>query len=398
MEKNFVLWVHGLITDALQQAGVPERLLSRFETLIMSAIMLVMAFIIMEIIYRISLFVFRRIAGHKHYGFLQYIIKGKRLRRLGYVIPPLFVEVMLPFVLADKPALLRYSENITWIWFTVCVVVNINTLLIAIGESAFTNSKYHDRPIKGFLQISRITVLLVAAIIIISILTNKSPVYLIGGLGAFAAVLMLIAKDSIMGFVGGFLLLENDMVRLGDWIEIPGTGINGNVFDISLTIVKVRNWDNTIATIPPYTLINQSFINWRGMSESGGRRIARGYTVKLDNIKPCSENMIQRIVNFDQRLGEYIKGKDGETGNVSLAGTMETNAGLFRAYADIYLRNHPMIQGLFPPSSSTTGVRCFAAAFITSLPSCGLPVKNIMSKRLSKSASFTVLFPCTTAM
>ena len=344
MEKNFVLWVHGLITDALQQAGVPERLLSRFETLIMSAIMLVMAFIIMEIIYRISLFVFRRIAGHKHYGFLQYIIKGKRLRRLGYVIPPLFVEVMLPFVLADKPALLRYSENITWIWFTVCVVVNINTLLIAIGESAFTNSKYHDRPIKGFLQISRITVLLVAAIIIISILTNKSPVYLIGGLGAFAAVLMLIAKDSIMGFVGGFLLLENDMVRLGDWIEIPGTGINGNVFDISLTIVKVRNWDNTIATIPPYTLINQSFINWRGMSESGGRRIARGYTVKLDNIKPCSENMIQRIVNFDQRLGEYIKGKDGETGNVSLAGTMETNAGLFRAYADIYLRNHPMIR------------------------------------------------------
>ena len=306
--------------------------------------MLVMAFIIMEIIYRISLFVFRRIAGHKHYGFLQYIIKGKRLRRLGYVIPPLFVEVMLPFVLADKPALLRYSENITWIWFTVCVVVNINTLLIAIGESAFTNSKYHDRPIKGFLQISRITVLLVAAIIIISILTNKSPVYLIGGLGAFAAVLMLIAKDSIMGFVGGFLLLENDMVRLGDWIEIPGTGINGNVFDISLTIVKVRNWDNTIATIPPYTLINQSFINWRGMSESGGRRIARGYTVKLDNIKPCSENMIQRVVNFDQRLGEYIKGKDGKTGNVSLAGTMETNAGLFRAYADIYLRNHPMIR------------------------------------------------------
>ena len=170
MEKNFVLWVHGLITDALQQAGVPERLLSRFETLIMSAIMLVMAFIIMEIIYRISLFVFRRIAGHKHYGFLQYIIKGKRLRRLGYVIPPLFVEVMLPFVLADKPALLRYSENITWIWFTVCVVVNINTLLIAIGESAFTNSKYHDRPIKGFLQISRITVILIAVIIIISIL------------------------------------------------------------------------------------------------------------------------------------------------------------------------------------------------------------------------------------
>ena len=180
--------------------------------------------------------------------------------------------------------------------------MKVNTLLIAIGDSAFTNSKYHDRPIKGFIQISRITVLLIAAIIIISILTNKSPVYLIGGLGAFAAVRMLIAKDSIMGFVGGFLLLENDMVRLGDWIEIPGTGINGNVFDISLTIVKVRNWDNTIATIPPYTLINQSFINWRGMSESGGRRIARGYTLKLDHIKPCTEELLQKLKDIQRKI------------------------------------------------------------------------------------------------
>jgi hypothetical protein len=110
-----------------------------------------------------------------------------------------------------------------------------------------------------------------------------------------------------MGFVGGFLLLENDMVRLGDWIEIPGTGINGNVFDISLTIVKVRNWDNTIATIPPYTLINQSFINWRGMNESGGRRIARGYTLKLDHIKPCTEELLQKLKDIDSSLKEYIE-------------------------------------------------------------------------------------------
>ena len=349
MDKNVVSWLHEVINSLSSSIGVPTGFLTRFELLILFCIMFAVAFVIMEVIYRITLFACRRIAGRKHYEFLAYVIKGKRLRRLCYVIPPIFVEIMLPLVLTHKPTILRYSENITWIWFTVCVVININTLLITIGESAFTNSKYHDRPIKGFLQITRVVVILIAAIIIISILTNKSPVYLIGGLGAFAAVLMLIAKDSIMGFVGGFLLLENDMVRLGDWIEIPGTGINGNVFDISLTIVKVRNWDNTIATIPPYTLINQSFINWRGMSESGGRRIARGYTIKLDHIKPCNEKMLQRLMRFDKGLCEYIKRKSSESANTSgngtdRYGTIETNAGLFRAYADIYLRNHPMIR------------------------------------------------------
>lgn len=354
MEKNVFDWFNGILEKMLLFLGVSQHHIKYLEILITFCFVFLIAFAVMEIIYRISFFACKRILHRRNYEFLHYIIIGKRLRRLGYIIPPIFVEVMLPFVFTGRPTLLHYSENITWIWFTVCVVINVNTLLIAIGESAFTNSKYHDRPIKGFIQISRITVLLIAAIIIISILTNKSPVYLIGGLGAFAAVLMLIAKDSIMGFVGGFLLLENDMVRLGDWIEIPGTEINGNVFDISLTIVKVRNWDNTIATIPPYTLINQSFINWRGMSESGGRRIARGYTLKLDHIKPCTEELLQKLKDFDSSLKEYIerkyeqlkKGVARNTGNPDglSNGTIDTNAGLFRAYADIYLHKHPMIR------------------------------------------------------
>ena len=187
-----------------------------------------------------------------------------------------------------------------------------------------------------------------------SILTNKSPLYLIGGLGAFAAVLLLITKDSIMGFVGGFLLLENDMVRLGDWIEMHGTNINGIVTDISLTIVKVQNFDNTIVTIPPYSLINNSFTNWRGMTDSGGRRIARGYTVKVDNITPCDKALLDRVRGFDADLDDYITRKceqksKGQTANTAnpeglVNGTVDTNAGLFRAYAEIYLRKHPLIR------------------------------------------------------
>ena len=354
MERNILEWLNGVLEKALLRSGVSERFVERFESPIILCITVLLSFAVMEIIYRIILFACRKIEHRKHYEFLQHLIKGKRVRKLTYTIPPLLVEITLPVILEERPVLLQYSERITWIWFVVCVVISINTLLTTIGESAFTNSKYHDKPIKGFLQISRITVFIIAVIIVISILTNKSPVYLIGGLGAFAAVLMLIAKDSIMGFVGGFLLLENDMVRLGDWIEIPGTGINGSVFDISLTIVKVRNWDNTIATIPPYSLINESFINWRGMSESGGRRIARGYTIKLDNIKPCSTKMLERLKKLDKELEVYIIRKyeqymNGEICNTSNPeglpnGTIDTNAGLFRAYADIYLRKHPMIR------------------------------------------------------
>lgn len=354
MANNPVRWINEILEELLMHMGIPGKFIAQSETPIIFGIVLLLAFAVMEVTYRITFFLCRRIARHRHYEFLQHIIKGKRLRKIGYIIPPVFVEVMLPLVLDVQPAIMQYAEKATWIWFVISVVIGINTLLTTLGESAFTNSKYHDRPIKGFLQITRITVFIIAAIIIISILTDKSPVYLIGGLGAFAAVLMLIAKDSIMGFVGGFLLLENDMVRLGDWIEMPGTGINGCVFDISLTIVKVRNWDNTIATIPPYTLINESFINWRGMSDSGGRRIARGYTVKLDNIKPCNTEMLQRLKRVDKRLEEYItrkceeneKGVSYNTANPGgLAnGTIDTNAGLFRAYADIYLRKHPMIR------------------------------------------------------
>ena len=260
--------------EILSHLGVKEKYIEEAETTIIFAIIFIIAFAIMEAGYRILHFIIKKIVRHKEYLFLSQMLNGKRLRAVTSIISPIIMDVMIQLFFDDRQTLLYYSERVVWIYFIVCFVSGTNAILNAVGDSAFTNSKYHDRPIKGFIQISKIVVYIIATIIIISIITDKSPVYLIGGLGAFAAVLMLIAKDSIMGFVGGFLLLENDMIRLGDWIEMPGTSINGNVFDISLTIVKVRNWDNTIATIPPYTLINSSFINWRGMNECGGRRIA----------------------------------------------------------------------------------------------------------------------------
>ena len=347
-------YIYEKVKEMLIDMGVSHGAVEQYDTLIISAIVITTAVAAMEIAYRISLFAIRRIVKRRKYNFLLQILKGKRLRKVAHMLVPITINALLPVTTAPGSIILHYIEQAVSIYYILAMVIATTAVLSALGDSAFNNSKFHDRPVKGFIQVGKIVVILVAVIIIISILTNKSPLYLIGGLGAFAAVLMLIAKDSIMGFVGGFLLLENDMVRLGDWIEIPGTSINGNVFDISLTIVKVRNWDNTIATIPPYTLINGTFINWRGMSESGGRRIARGYTVKLDNIKPCSETMLRRVKKLDDELATYIAIKtrqalDGKTANTAnpdglLNGTIDTNAGLFRAYAEMYLRRHPLIR------------------------------------------------------
>ena len=353
MKQEVADFLSSKIALLLGKLEVPSSVAGKIDTLILVLLLLLVIFVVAEIVYRVVLFLSRRIQKRRHYLFLEKLTINKRLRGLVYILPPIMISSMLPFVLDSGKPLFIYIEHFVWIYFVIAVVVAVNALLSAIGESVFTNSRYHDRPIKGFIQISKVIVYLIATIIVISIITNKSPVYLIGGLGAFAAVLMLISKDSIMGFVGGFLLLENDMVRLGDWIEMPGTSINGNVIDISLTIVKVRNWDNTIATVPPYTLINETFLNWRGMTESGGRRIARGYTIKLDSIKPCSDSMLRRVSKLNAEFAQFItrkveqkqKKRVENTANSDglINGTIDTNAGLFRAYAAIYLRQHPLI-------------------------------------------------------
>ena len=353
MQAEIRNYIYDKVKELMTAAGLSTDTVERYDTLVISVIVITIAIAVMEITYRILLIAIRRVVKNRHYNFLTQMLKANRLRKVAHLLVPITLNALLPITAASESIALHYIEIAVSIYYVTAMVMAVIAVLGALGDSAFNNSKFHDRPVKGFIQVGKIIVTLVAVIIIISILTNKSPLYLIGGLGAFAAVLMLIAKDSIMGFVGGFLLLENDMVRLGDWIEIPGTNINGNVIDISLTIVKVRNWDNTIATIPPYTLINQSFTNWRGMSESGGRRIARGYTIKLDTIKPCSEELLKRIGMLDGELADYISRKGeqalgGKTANTlnpdGLAnGTIDTNAGLFRAYADMYLRRHPLI-------------------------------------------------------
>lgn len=335
---TFTRTVSEKISSLFSFLGINKEFYEKIEPIIVLLLIVLFSFFVAWLIYIIVRTLSHRILKHKEYTFLSRLLQHNVLLKQAHVIPPIIMSTLIPLFFDEKSKLIHFIINIVWIYFVIALTIAITGIITSIGETAFSNSKYHDRPIKGFIQITKIVVYIITTIIIISILTNKSPLYLIGGLGAFAAVLMLITKDSIMGFVGGFLLLENDMIRLGDWIEVPQSPINGIVTDISLTTVKVKNFDNTLVTIPPYSLINGSFINWRGINESAGRRISRGYTIELYSIKPYTAEFLKKIKSIDEEFSVHI-----DSMLKSEKSLPETNAGLFREYADFYLNRHPDI-------------------------------------------------------
>ena len=223
-----------------------------------------------------------------------------------------------------------------------------NTLLNTINKIYESYPIAKNRPITVFIQVLKIFVYSVVAVVVISIMVNKSPEHLIVGLGAFAAVLMLIFKDSILGFVAGVQLLANKMVRIGDWIVMPSNNANGEVLEINLYTVKVQNWDMTISTIPTYQLVSQSFINWRGMQESNGRRIERYISIDISTVHFLSKEEVDTFRTSDY-LKEYIEKMLATLQQVNKdKGTVLderklTNLGIFRQYMELWLEANPDI-------------------------------------------------------
>ena len=281
------------------------------------------------------------------------MVKHKVIHHLIHILPGILMYMLLPMAFVHGKTLLLVSQKICVIYMIFALLLALNSSLLMLLDILSAKEKLKDRPMKGFIQIFRVVFYCVVVIVIISILINKSPLNLITGLGAFTAVLMLVFKDTILGLVAGVMISEDDMLRIGDWIEMPQNNINGTVIDISLDVVKVQNFDNTIVTVPPYSLVSGSFINWRGMTDSGGRRIMREYTLKLDYIKPCTPEFLEKMKAFDKELAQFITEKqkqaaDGKVANTDnpeglVNGTIDTNLGLFRAYMSMYLRHHPFV-------------------------------------------------------
>ena len=274
------------------------------------------------------------------------------LIRFSHIVPAAIIQVFAPSLFQGYEQIIMISQ------VAVSTYLIIIALFVIDGVLNFARSIWDQLPVgkrfpaKSFIQAAKLVINLVGCIFILSALLGKSPLVFFSGLGAVTAILLLIFKDAILGLVAGFQLSVNNMVMVGDWIEMPGPGADGEVVDVSLTTVKVQNWDKTITTVPTYSLISDSFKNWRGMSESGGRRIKRSLNIDLRTIQFADESLLKRFKGIrilspylEQKLSDIQQHNDDVGDDLSelINGRRLTNVGTFRAYCLAYLRNHPKI-------------------------------------------------------
>ena len=280
------------------------------------------------------------------------LIERRVLHRLAHLAPGLIIYRLAPLALQDFDQVESIVHTGSKLYLLFVGTITIDALLSAGLDIYRTTNASKEISIKSLIQFVKVILYFVAGLFALSILLNQPPSVLIGGLTALTAVLLLVFKDAILGLVAGIQLTVNRMVARGDWIEMPKYGADGDVLDVSLTTVKIQNWDKTITTIPSYTLISESFRNWRGMKESGGRRIKRAINIDLSSISFCDEEMLARFSQI-QYITEHIDSKRStlaeynNSNNIDLShlvnGRRMTNIGTFRAYIIAYLKNHPDI-------------------------------------------------------
>ena len=245
-----------------------------------------------------------------------------------HLVSPILIAVLMPMAFAEGNGVLEFLLKVNTIYLIAVVAKLLCSFLSALYELSNRQDSLKNQPLKGVYQMLKIVVVCVALIIVVSVLIDKNPGYILTAVGASAAVLMLVFKDLILGLVAGVQLSANDMLRPGDWISMPKHGADGDVIEVTLTTVKVQNWDKTITTIPPYALISDSFQNWRGMQDSGGRRVKRSVFIDMRSITFCTE---EQMVDFEKR--GWLEGVEREDKFV-------VNLHIFRNYLENYLRSH----------------------------------------------------------
>ncbi len=304
------------------------------------------------VVRRVAVALARVLAGRAKEAWARVMISHRVFSRFGHIIPGL-VLVGGARLVPDLPAgALTVIENVGMAYVVLMVVMAVGAALSAGNEIYETYPASRTRPLKGVVQVVQLIVYLIGAVLIISMLIDRSPLLLLSGFGAMTAVLLLVFKDTILGFVASVQLTANDMVRVGDWIEMPAYGADGDVIDVALHTVRVQNFDKTVTTIPTYKLIQESFRNWRGMTDSGGRRIKRSLLIDQSSVRFLTESEIDRLRSFSllrehiatklEELGEHREAL-GEDAESAVNRRRLTNVGVFRAYIRQYLRHNPNV-------------------------------------------------------
>lgn len=339
-----------LVTTFLKEKGVENGLTEILASLAITLGLLIFCFLIHLILKKVLLKIVTKIIRRNKLTWDDVLLERKVIQRVMLIIPGVLIYSLAGIY--ENLELTRIIERLASTYVMVVLLFVMSSILDSVDDIYRTKPISKVRPIKGLLQVVKIGVYIIISIIIIATLIDQSPIILLSSIGAMAAVFSFVFKDSILGFIAGIQLTSNDMLRIGDWIEMPKYGADGDVIDITLNTVKVQNWDKTYVTIPAYSLISDSFKNWRGMQQFGGRRIKRSIYIDVNSIDFCSQEMLEKfkkihylkdyVIKKEKELDEYNLENDIDT-KQKINGRRMTNLGTFRAYLLSYISQHPGI-------------------------------------------------------
>ena len=273
----------------------------------------------------------RKIASRTESIMDDHLLSNEVLNNLCRLVTPLIIYSSILYIFPESSGTAGILKKICWIYITAVSIKLICSFITGLYSLSSEHEKLKNQTLKGFYQMLKLVVVCIGAIIIISTIIDKNPIAILTGLGAGTAILMLVFQDTIKGLVAGIQLMANDMLRPGDWITVPKYGADGDVMEVTLTTVKVRNWDKTIVTVPPYALVNDSFQNWRGMFDIGGRRVKRSINIDMHTVRFCTEAEMERF-RQEPWMEDFIS-----------TGDKEVNLYIFRHYIEYYLRHNPKV-------------------------------------------------------
>lgn len=341
------------VSDWLRDMGLHEELVSWTALGVDILILALVAMLVDQFAKRIVLRAIQKAVARTETDLDDVLFEKRVFDALIHIAPALVVQAGAPFVFSDFPEFIPWVSKVVYIYIVVAVVWFVSSLLNALHAFALRSPFFRDKPMQSYVQVGKIITYMVAGVLIFSVLFDRSPLVVLSAFGAVAAVLLFVFKDTILGLVASVQISANDMLRVGDWVTMEKYAADGDVIKITLNTITIQNFDKTISHVPSYAFVSDSFKNWRGMSDSGGRRIKRSLMVNASTVRFCDQEMLERFAKFDLLSG-YIESRSKEIAEYNedrkvdktypINGRHMTNIGVFRIYIEAYLTAHPRIR------------------------------------------------------
>ncbi|MDG5798834.1 mechanosensitive ion channel [Marinilabiliaceae bacterium ANBcel2] len=345
-------WLRRWLQSQLENMHMPDWVFLSIDFSVRAIALYLISSLVYFVSKKVALYYLVKLLKRTKSKFCELIVSRRVPHRFSHASPAIIILLLSESLFIDFPDTTDFIKTVSLVYLTLVIFWSIQAILKALEDLYNTKPFASERPIKTYMQVIVILSYFICFLILLEIIFNIQVTRVFAGLGAMAAVLMLIFRDSILGFVAGIQLTANKMVRVGDWVSMPGYNADGDVMEITLNTVKVKNWDQTITTIPTYAMVSSPFVNWRGMEESGGRRIMRSVNIDIRSVKFCTNEMIEKYKKIEH-LNSYINSKQKEIedynkkynvdSSVLVNGRRMTNLGVFRKYLENYIIRHPRL-------------------------------------------------------